>query len=100
MPTAGKRLRERRWIVLGTDGRYVTLGRDSDPSEDEIQRAEAGLRLHGLAGWLAVMEGNPFVDVVPRLLQVRPLAGPTVPFEEASARCVNAIRANRAAFSQ
>ena len=43
---------ERRWIVLGTDGRYVTLGRASDPSEEEIRRAETSLRAQGLSGWL------------------------------------------------
>jgi len=34
---------ERRWIVLGEDGRHVTMGRNSGPSPDEIARAEAGL---------------------------------------------------------
>jgi hypothetical protein len=38
---------ERRWIVLGTDGRHVSLGRDSDPSPEEIEAAEAALLAQG-----------------------------------------------------
>ena len=49
--------RERRWIVLGEDGRHVTLGRHTDPTTEEIGHAGAGLRAAGLGGWLAVMEG-------------------------------------------
>ncbi|MCK8786580.1 hypothetical protein M0638_19580 [Roseomonas sp. NAR14] len=81
--------------MLATDGRYVTLGRDSDPSEEEVRHAEDALRAQGLAGWLAVMEGNPYIGAIPKLMQVKPLAEPTVAFEDASATCVRAIRANR-----
>ena len=90
-PTLKERLRERRWIVLATDGRYVTLGRATDPSEDQVLSAENALRQQGLAGWLAVMEGNPYVGVIPRLLEVRPLASPVIPFTEAEAACVRII---------
>ena len=27
---------ERRWIILGEDGRHVTMGRHSDPSPEEL----------------------------------------------------------------
>ncbi|MFC7552328.1 hypothetical protein ACFQU7_08815 [Pseudoroseomonas wenyumeiae] len=70
---------ERRWVILGEDGRHVTLGRASDPSEDEIRRAEEQLRAQGLAGWLAVMQGNPYTGTMPRLMMVRPLAEPSPP---------------------
>jgi len=96
MPTAKERSRERRWIVLGTDGRYVTLGRASDPSDEEVRGAEEALRAQGLAGWLAVMEGNPYVGKAPCLMEVRPLAGPAVPFAEAAEACARAIAARRA----
>lgn len=96
MPTTKERSRERRWIVLGTDGRYVTLGRASDPSEQEVRGAEEALRAQGLAGWLAVMEGSPYVGVVPRFMEVRPLAGPQVAFEDAAAACARAIVSRRA----
>lgn len=96
MPTAKERSRERRWVVLCTDGRYVTLGRTSDPSEEELRGVEEALRAQGLAGWLAVMEGNPYVGAVPRLKEVRPLAGPAVPFADAAAACARTISARRA----
>jgi hypothetical protein len=93
LPTPDRR--ERRWVVLGTDGRYVTLGRASDPSEDEVRSAEQALRTQGLAGWLAVMEGNPYVGAVPRLLEVRPLAAPDIAFADAAAACIRTIAASR-----
>ncbi|MDU7523817.1 MAG: hypothetical protein E7K72_20975 [Roseomonas mucosa] len=91
MPTAKERSRERRWIALGIDGRYVTLGRATDPSEEEVRGAEEALRAQGLAGWLAVMEGNPYVSAAPRLLEVRRLAQPAVPFADAAAACIRLI---------
>lgn len=95
MPTTKERSKERRWIVLGTDGRYVTLGRSSDPLEEELRGAEEALRAQGLAGWLAVMEGNPYLGAVPHLMEVRPLADPAVPFAEAAAACTRAITGRR-----
>lgn len=91
MPMAKERSRERRWIVLGTDGRYVTLGRASDPTEEEVRSAEDALHAQGLAGWLAIMEGNPYVGAGPRLLEVRRLAQPTVTFADAAAACIRAL---------
>lgn len=96
MRTSKGNLKERRWIVLGTDGRYVTLGRASDPSEDEVRGAEEALRAQGLAGWLAIMEGNPYVGAAPRVLEVRPLADPTVQFADAAAAFARAIAGRRA----
>jgi len=96
MAAARKGLKERRWIVLGTDGRYVTLGRASDPSEEELRRLEQTLRAQGLSGWLAIMEGNPHAGAVPKLLEVRPLAGPEVPFAHAAATFACAIVEQRA----
>ncbi|MCA3409194.1 MAG: hypothetical protein INF54_17860 [Roseomonas sp.] len=48
---------ETRWIVLGTDGRHVSLGR-SEPSEAEIATASEALAAQGLSGWLARMQGD------------------------------------------
>jgi hypothetical protein len=75
--------RERRWILLGEDGRYVTLGRHSDPSEREIVEAESNLRRLGRAGWLAIMQGNPHFAAPPSLMMVRPLANPSSAFADA-----------------
>ena len=46
-----------RWIVLGTDGRHVSLGR-SEPSEAEVMTASDALAAQGLSGWLARMQGE------------------------------------------
>ena len=48
---------ETRWIVLGTDGRHVSLGR-TEPSEAEIAIASDALAAQGLSGWLARMQGE------------------------------------------
>jgi len=77
------------------DGRYVTLGRHSDPTEDEILAAEDSLRAQGLAGYLALMEGNPWVGPLPRLMEVRRLADPAGPFAEAAAAFIDGIRRSR-----
>ena len=97
---ASEKSRERRWIVVAPDGRFTTLGRASDPSEAEILAAENGLRAQGLAGWLAIMEGNPYVGAAPRIMEVRPLADPATPFSEASAVCVASILARRAELAE
>ena len=48
---------ETRWIVLGTEGRHVSLGR-SEPSEAEITAASDALAAKRLSGWLARMQGD------------------------------------------
>ena len=48
---------ETRWIVLGTDGRHVSLGR-TEPSEAKIVTASDALAAQGLSGWLARMQGE------------------------------------------
>ena len=46
-----------RWIVLGTDGRHVSLGR-GEPSDAEVRTASDALAAQGLSGWLARMQGD------------------------------------------
>ena len=48
---------ETRWMILGADGRHVSLGR-AEPSEAEIATANAALAAQGLSGWLARMQGD------------------------------------------
>ena len=48
---------ETRWIMLGTDGRHVSLGR-TEPSEAEVMAASDALAAQGLSGWLARMQGD------------------------------------------
>jgi len=86
---------DRRWVIVSEDGRYSTFGRASDPTEDEIHRAEEALRAQGLAGWLGVMSGSAHGRAVPSLVAVRPLASPTKSWEEVSAACMAAIVARR-----
>ncbi len=63
---------ERRWLVLAQDGRHVTLGRESDPSADEIARCGESLDRVGTPGWLVVSEGGYYNRRTPvRLLMVR-----------------------------
>lgn len=96
MTSDDERSAERRWIVLAEDGRFVTLGRASDPSEQEILEAEAALLRQGLpGGWLAVMQGNPYVGAEPRLMEVRRLREPTISFDQAAGTCVAAIMRRR-----
>ena len=80
------RAREKRWAVIGEDGRHVWLGRHSDPSEEEIAGAETALAAQKLAGWLAVVEGD-YWSRRGRLafVMVRPLASPASAFEAATA---------------
>jgi len=82
---------EKRWIVLSDDGRFITLGRASDPSEAEIQAAEGALRSQRVAGWLAIMDGNPYNKLPPALLEVRALAKPIGAFSEASAKLLSRL---------
>jgi hypothetical protein len=90
--------RERRWIILSEDGQHVTLGRHSDPSTDEIAQAEAGLRGHSLAGWLAVMEGAYYEQSDPLLMMVRPLCEPKKSFSEAEEAFLTARKVNLRGF--
>jgi hypothetical protein len=85
------RSRERRWIVLGEDGRFVTLGRESDPAEEEIQAAARSMSAQGLPGWLAIMEGNPYESEFLRFLEVERFGEPVVTFEAAAAACRDGI---------
>ncbi len=89
---------ETRWIVLGTDGRHVTLGRHTDPTQEEVAAAESGLAAQGLAGWLVLMKGGYYVQGKPSLMMVRPLANPARPFEEAAADFETKRKATLSAF--
>ncbi len=85
MRQSAYRDQERRWIALGEDGRFVTLCRATDPTEEEIAQVEAAMRAQGRTGWLAVMECNPWITARPALLEVRPLGEPASNFADAVA---------------
>jgi hypothetical protein len=92
MPNRGAK--ERRWIVLADDGRHVTLGRDSDPNPDEIDRAGDTLKALGHGGWLAVLEGSYYSRDGVSLMQVRAIGA------EAAASWEVAVEAFKAARQQ
>ena len=77
--------REKRWIVLSDDGRHVTLGRHSDPSDDEINRAGEALRATGIGGWLALLEGIYYGRGEVALMMVREVAPPRAQWDFAVA---------------
>ena len=84
---------DRRWVVLSPDGRWATLGRSRDPSEEDIARAAAALPC---GGWLAVMSGSPYAAGVPTFLEVRRLGDPVRGFGEAVVDALAAVAAERA----
>jgi hypothetical protein len=49
---------EQRWIVLGTDGRHISLGRATPPTDIEITATSDALAAQGLSGWLVCMQGD------------------------------------------
>ena len=63
---------EQRWIVLGADGRHVSLGR-SEPSKAEITAASDALAAQGRSGWLARMQGEYYSRRKVTLEPLRPI---------------------------
>ena len=49
---------QQRWIVLGADGRHMSLGRATPPTDMEIIGVSDALTAQGLSGWLARMQGE------------------------------------------
>jgi len=64
-----------RTIVLAADGRYVTLGRHSEPSDAELAQVTETLAAEGLTAWLATMQGSPFGKRAPKIAVIRALHG-------------------------
>lgn len=88
---------ETRFLIVGEDGRHVTLGRAYEPSADEVASAAASLAAQGLAGWYVKMHGKYYVKRTPRLEMLRPLNNPASAFDDA-VRAFSA--AHKAAVSQ
>jgi hypothetical protein len=68
---ASNQARERRWLVVAEDGRHVTLGRHSDPSDEEVAEAGRGIDALGLAAWLVISEGGYYNRIKVSLMVVR-----------------------------
>jgi hypothetical protein len=76
---------EKRWIVLTPDGAHMSVGRHTDPSDDEIQIVAQKLRAAGTGGWLAVMEGVYYGRGKVTLLMVREIVPAGRSWDEAAA---------------
>ena len=49
---------QQRRIVIGADGRHMSLGRATPPIDIEIIGVSDALTAQGLSGWLACMQGD------------------------------------------
>ena len=79
--------RERRWIILGEDGRHVSIGRATDPTEAEIEEAGKALQQTGIGGWLAIMDGVYYQRRSRvTLMMVRELVPPRASWDNAVAK--------------
>ena len=64
-----------RWIVLASDGRHSTLGRDTAPDDAALAAAGSALANLGLTGWLVRLEGDYWARRKPVVLtMIQPLA--------------------------
>ena len=64
-----------RWIVLASDGRHTTIGRDTAPDDVEVAAAGAALARIGLTGWLVRLEGDYWSRRKPvALTMIQPLS--------------------------
>ena len=76
---------ETRTIILSDDGRHVTLGRASEPSEAEVAAAGASLAGLGVGGWLCTMTGVYYGRRKVTLACIREVAAPRADFATAEA---------------
>ena len=67
------------------DGGHVSVGRHTDPSEEELEAVASKLRSAGTGGWLAVMEGAYYGRGVVTLLNVREIVQAALSWDDAVA---------------
>jgi len=51
-------MHEARWIVITNDGHHAWLGRDSNPTVEELDALTLQLNAKGIVGWVAVLKGD------------------------------------------
>ncbi len=67
-----------RWIVLASDGRHSTIGRETAPDDAVVAAAGPALARIGLTGWLVRLEGDYWSRQKPVVLtMIQPLAHAT-----------------------
>jgi len=84
---------ETRTIILSDDGRHVTLGRHSEPSDTEVAASGASLAALGVGGWLCTLTGTYYGRRKVTLACIREVAASRADFATAEA----AFHANRKA---
>jgi hypothetical protein len=82
---------DRRWVVITPEGQVATVGRASDPSENELAALEQALLSRCKGGWLAIQSHSLYQASFPEFVEVRRLGEPAETFESA----VQALRSSR-----
>ena len=49
---------DRRYLMIAQDGHHSVLGRQTEPSDETLANATAGLDFLGMAGWCVLSEGR------------------------------------------
>ena len=52
---------DHRHLVVAADGRHTTLGRYTEPDDEELHTAAEGLDRLGMAGWYVLSEGRYYM---------------------------------------
>ena len=74
---------DRRWVVMTDDGAVSTLGRATDPTQEELARVEEMLAAQGVGGWLAIQSHSVYRGPPPpTFVEVRRLGRDGRPFED------------------
>jgi len=71
----------RDWLILAEDGRHVLLGRNSDPTEQEISLAANALAVQNIGGWLVIGFGNYYQKTPYNLEKIREISACKVPWD-------------------
>jgi hypothetical protein len=67
--------REKRWLVVLQDGQHSTIGRHTDPTQEELDVFATQIDRLGVAGWLVISEGVYHSRDPVTLMCVRRLSG-------------------------
>lgn len=86
-----------RWIIMTEDGRINLIGRHTEPSQAELDRAEMAMEAAGVRGWVAIMDRSAYAPGQPEFTPVKEMRSPVVTFQEAVARFAAAVENGSAA---
>ena len=83
------------YILLGDDGRHVSLTRQGAPSTEDAREMGDMLRAKGRGGWIARMDGNYWAKVGKLDLTEVAMAAPTAITFFDAVRAFQALRRQR-----